>query len=630
MSYQVLARKWRPKRFADLVGQEHVVRALGNALNQQRLHHAYLLTGTRGVGKTTIARILAKSLNCEHGVGAEPCGECSACRQIDSGRFVDLLEIDAASNTGIDNIREVIENAQYAPTAGRYKVYIIDEVHMLSKSAFNAMLKTLEEPPAHVKFILATTDPQKVPVTVLSRCLQFSLRNMTAPQIASHLSHVLEVEGVSYDSPALMLLARAAAGSMRDALSLLDQAIAYGLGAVEEHGVRAMLGAVDRRHLFALLAHLAAHDGSALLAEAEQLAAQGSSLDTALGELAVVLQHIALAQTVPTAIDNDEPERDSLFALAELIPAEDVQLYYQIVLLGRRDLPLAPDDYAGFTMTLLRLLAFHPSQRAQHIAQPASAAPTTVATGFTSASKPATTATSSAPAATGNATGPAAARALLDKIRNNKHGKATTVAAPAPPPTVNEPPPTPQVTPAAPPMPAAPAVTIAPSPQQTTPVVSPPWEDPPSPVVEPVLAAEAAATITASWQGDWYQLVQAIRPQLGAGQVVLQHAEYLGHQNDVFRLRIPEGQRRLVQQYQDKLTQVMQDYLGQPVRLAIEFGTIEGETHFSQQERLRREQLEQARQDFAQDEVVQHVVDTFDAVIIEDSIRVLTPPPAQA
>lgn len=241
MTYQVLARKWRPKRFADLVGQEHVVRALSNALIEQRLHHAYLLTGTRGVGKTTIARILAKSLNCETGVGAEPCGVCAACRQIDAGRFVDLLEIDAASNTGIDNIREVLDNAQYAPSVGRFKVYIIDEVHMLSKSAFNAMLKTLEEPPAHVKFILATTDPQKVPVTVLSRCLQFSLRNMTPQQVAAHLAHVLDTEQVSYEPAALTLLGRAASGSMRDALSLLDQAIAYGIGEVREEGVRAML-----------------------------------------------------------------------------------------------------------------------------------------------------------------------------------------------------------------------------------------------------------------------------------------------------------------------------------------------------------------------------------------------------
>uniref|UniRef100_UPI002FDA298F DNA polymerase III subunit gamma/tau n=1 Tax=Rivihabitans pingtungensis TaxID=1054498 RepID=UPI002FDA298F len=310
MTYQVLARKWRPKRFADLVGQEHVVRALSNALIEQRLHHAYLLTGTRGVGKTTIARILAKSLNCETGVGAEPCGVCAACRQIDAGRFVDLLEIDAASNTGIDNIREVLDNAQYAPSVGRFKVYIIDEVHMLSKSAFNAMLKTLEEPPAHVKFILATTDPQKVPVTVLSRCLQFSLRNMTPQQVAAHLAHVLDTEQVSYEPAALTLLGRAASGSMRDALSLLDQAIAYGIGEVREEGVRAMLGAVDRRYLFTLLAALADGDGAALMAEAEQLAARSIGFDSALHEMAQLLYQITLAQTVPAAPAADEPERD--------------------------------------------------------------------------------------------------------------------------------------------------------------------------------------------------------------------------------------------------------------------------------------------------------------------------------
>ncbi|WP_047244283.1 DNA polymerase III subunit gamma/tau, partial [Chromobacterium subtsugae] len=374
MSYQVLARKWRPKRFADLVGQEHVVRALSNALKEARLHHAYLLTGTRGVGKTTIARILAKSLNCETGSTADPCGECSACRQIDSGRFVDLLEIDAASNTGIDNIREVLENAQYAPTMGRYKVYIIDEVHMLSKSAFNAMLKTLEEPPAHVKFILATTDPQKVPVTVLSRCLQFSLRNMTPQQVSTHLAHMLDVEGIAYETAALALLGRAAAGSMRDAQSLLDQAIAYGLGEVKEDGVRAMLGAVDRRYLYTLLQALSAGDGAALMAEADNLAERGVSFDAALAELAVLLQQLALAQTVPAALADDEPEREALFALADAIAPQDVQLYYQIAIHGRKDLALAPDEHAGFNMTLLRMLAFHPVNAPAEAAAPARAA----------------------------------------------------------------------------------------------------------------------------------------------------------------------------------------------------------------------------------------------------------------
>ena len=360
MAYQVLARKWRPKTFADLVGQEHVVKALQNALDKGRLHHAYLLTGTRGVGKTTIARILAKSLNCENPAHGEPCGRCPACTQIDAGRYVDLLEIDAASNTGIDNIREVLENAQYAPTAGKYKVYIIDEVHMLSKSAFNAMLKTLEEPPEHVKFILATTDPHKVPVTVLSRCLQFVLRNMTAQQAAAHLEHVLTAEGIPFEKTALQLLARAANGSMRDALSLLDQAIAMGGGGVAEADVRHMIGAVDKRYLYELIAALAAQNGEKLLQKAQEMAECAVGFDNALGELALLLQRLALAQTVPVAISADDPERDTLHTLAAALGAEQIQLYYQCALHGKQDLSLAPDEYAGFVMTLLRMLAFAP------------------------------------------------------------------------------------------------------------------------------------------------------------------------------------------------------------------------------------------------------------------------------
>ncbi|EMU0674897.1 DNA polymerase III subunit gamma/tau [Neisseria gonorrhoeae] len=360
MTYQVLARKWRPKTFSDLVGQEHVVKALQNALDEGRLHHAYLLTGTRGVGKTTIARILAKSLNCENAQHGEPCGVCQSCTQIDAGRYVDLLEIDAASNTGIDNIREVLENAQYAPTAGKYKVYIIDEVHMLSKSAFNAMLKTLEEPPEHVKFILATTDPHKVPVTVLSRCLQFVLRNMTAQQVADHLAHVLDSEKIAYDPPALQLLGRAAAGSMRDALSLLDQAIALGSGKVAENDVRQMIGAVDKQYLYELLTGIVNQDGEALLAKAQEMAACAVGFDNALGELAILLQHLALIQAVPNALAHDDPDSDILHRLAQTISGEQIQLYYQIAVHGKRDLSLAPDEYAGFMMTLLRMLAFAP------------------------------------------------------------------------------------------------------------------------------------------------------------------------------------------------------------------------------------------------------------------------------
>jgi len=374
----VLARKWRPRTFGQLAGQEHVVRALTNALTQNRLHHAYLFTGTRGVGKTTIARIFAKSLNCESGITATPCGTCSACREIDSGRFVDLVELDAASNTQVDNMRELLESALYAPTSGRFKVYIIDEVHMLSKSAFNAMLKTLEEPPAHVKFILATTDPQKIPVTVLSRCLQFNLKQLPPALILAHLRHVLEQEGIPAEHGALAMLARVAQGSMRDALSLLDQAIAYGQGKVEEAMVRAMLGAIDQSYLYNLLEALQARDGGALLDVADEMQGRSMDFEGALQEMATLLHRIALAQTVPQAIADDEPERERLLALARQFSAEDMQLFYQIAIHGRNEIDLAPDEYAGFTMTLLRMLAFMPAgaqaTSARAAAQPAATA----------------------------------------------------------------------------------------------------------------------------------------------------------------------------------------------------------------------------------------------------------------
>ncbi len=357
---QVLARKWRPRTFSELVGQEHVVRALTNALTLQRLHHAYLFTGTRGVGKTTLARIMAKAFNCETGISAEPCGKCAACTEIDSGRFVDLIELDAASNTQVDNMRELLENALYAPSGGRFKVYIIDEVHMLSRSAFNAMLKTLEEPPPHIKFILATTDPQKIPVTVLSRCLQFNLKQIPQPQIKAQLQKIIEAEGVAFEPPALALLARAAQGSMRDGLSLLDQAIAHGGGRVEEAAVRAMLGAVDQTYLYAIMNALAAHDGAALFMEADRMASRSLSFEIALQDLGVLLHRLALLQAVPGTVAADDPDRNVLEDLAGLFDAEDLQLYYQIALQGRSDIGYAPDDYAGFTMTLLRMLAFAP------------------------------------------------------------------------------------------------------------------------------------------------------------------------------------------------------------------------------------------------------------------------------
>ncbi len=357
---QVLARKWRPRSFTELVGQEHVVRALTNALRQQRLHHAYLFTGTRGVGKTTLARILAKSLNCETGVTDAPCGKCSACTEIDAGRFVDLIELDAASNTQVDNMRELLENALYAPTSGRYKVYIIDEVHMLSRSAFNAMLKTLEEPPGHVKFILATTDPQKIPVTVLSRCLQFGLKQIPQPQIRERLTEILAAENVPADAQSIALVARAAEGSLRDALSLLDQAIAHGGGKLEETSTRAMLGAVDQTYLYAILKALAERNGAELVAGAERMAERSLSFESALQDLASLLHRVALAQVVPQSIAADDPDAAAILELTKTLAAEDLQLYYQIAAQGRAEIGLAPDEHAGFMMTLLRMLAFAP------------------------------------------------------------------------------------------------------------------------------------------------------------------------------------------------------------------------------------------------------------------------------
>ncbi|HEX8989913.1 MAG TPA: DNA polymerase III subunit gamma/tau, partial [Rhodocyclaceae bacterium] len=374
MSYQVLARKWRPKSFATLVGQEHVVKALTHALDQQRLHHAYLFTGTRGVGKTTIARIMAKALNCETGVTSTPCGTCSSCQEIDGGRFVDYVELDAASNRGVEDMTGLLEKATYAPTRGRYKVYVIDEVHQLSGHAFNAMLKTLEEPPEHVKFILATTDPQKIPVTVLSRCLQFNLKQMPIGHIVEHLTNILGQENVPFEPAALRHIAKGAAGSMRDALSLLDQAIAHGAGKVEEAGVRDMLGTVGDDYLYSLLDALRAGDIAALIGVADAMDERSLSFDSALQELATLFHRIAMAQFAPQAIA-DDAERARLAPYAAAFDPEFLQLCYQIAIHGREDLGLAPDEYAGFTMTLLRLHAFRPdSGGAQRAATPAAAA----------------------------------------------------------------------------------------------------------------------------------------------------------------------------------------------------------------------------------------------------------------
>ena len=361
MSYQVLARKWRPRSFREMVGQTHVLKALINALDHQRLHHAYLFTGTRGVGKTTIARIMAKCLNCEQGISSTPCGECSVCREIDEGRFVDLIEVDAASKTKVEDTREMLDNVQYMPTRGRYKVYLIDEVHMLSTSSFNALLKTLEEPPPYVKFLLATTDPQKLPPTVLSRCLQFSLKNMPPEPIVGHLQNVLTSENIPFEDDALWLLGRAADGSMRDAMSLTDQAVSFGNGSVLADDVRAMLGTLDQGQIYGVLKALLAGDAREALRATAHLAEHGPDWAGVLAEILNALHRIAIAQLMPDAIDNGQGDREQVLELAALVPPEDVQFYYQLGLIGRRDLPLAPDPRDGFEMVLLRMLAFRPA-----------------------------------------------------------------------------------------------------------------------------------------------------------------------------------------------------------------------------------------------------------------------------
>ncbi|WIE52486.1 DNA polymerase III subunit gamma/tau [Pseudomonas sp. GM17] len=481
MSYQVLARKWRPRSFREMVGQTHVLKALINALDSQRLHHAYLFTGTRGVGKTTIARIIAKCLNCETGITSTPCGTCSVCREIDEGRFVDLIEIDAASRTKVEDTRELLDNVQYAPSRGRFKVYLIDEVHMLSSHSFNALLKTLEEPPPYVKFILATTDPQKLPATILSRCLQFSLKNMTPERVVEHLTHVLGVENVPFEDDALWLLGRAADGSMRDAMSLTDQAIAFGEGKVMAADVRAMLGTLDHGQVYDVLHALIDGDAKALLEAVRHLAEQGPDWNGVLSEILNVLHRVAIAQALPDGVDNGHGDRDRVLALAQALPAEDVQFYYQMGLIGRRDLPLAPDPRGGFEMVLLRMLAFRPADSADAPRQPLK--PVGISQATVDSAQSVAGAAVAAPVVA--AAAPVAAPVV----------EATPVAVPAAAPVA---------TPA--PVSAAP---VAPAPQpvvETPPEVAPivaeevvdlPWNDPVEPVVvqqpavEPVLETAA-------------------------------------------------------------------------------------------------------------------------------------------
>jgi DNA polymerase-3 subunit gamma/tau len=498
MSYQVLARKWRPRSFREMVGQTHVLKALINALDSQRLHHAYLFTGTRGVGKTTIARIIAKCLNCETGISSTPCGTCSVCREIDEGRFVDLIEVDAASRTKVEDTRELLENVQYAPSRGRYKVYLIDEVHMLSTHSFNALLKTLEEPPPHVKFLLATTDPQKLPVTILSRCLQFSLKNMPPERVVEHLTHVLTAESIPFEEDALWLLGRAADGSMRDAMSLTDQAIAFGEGKVLAADVRSMLGTLDHGQVYGVLHALLEGDARALLEAVRHLAEQGPDWNGVLSEMLNVLHRVAIAQALPEAVDNGQGDRDKVLALAQALPAEDVQFYYQMGLIGRRDLPLAPDPRGGFEMVLLRMLAFRPADADGAPRSPLKDLGISKATADSSQTPVAGVAPVAAPAAIVAPVAPVA------PVVAQPAPVAEPVAAPAPAPApAPEPAPAPSevaTSAAAPAMVAAPAPAPAPV-ELPAPVVEAapvdlPWEAPAA--QSPVQVAEPVAQVAAS------------------------------------------------------------------------------------------------------------------------------------
>ncbi len=641
MSYQVLARKYRPKSFETLVGQEHVVRALTHALEQKRLHHAYLFTGTRGVGKTTLSRILSKSLNCETGITAKPCGVCEACTAIDAGRFVDYIEMDAASNRGVDEMAQLLEQAIYAPSNARFKVYMIDEVHMLTNHAFNAMLKTLEEPPEHVKFILATTDPQKIPVTVLSRCLQFNLKQMPPGHIVGHLENILGQEEIAFDAPALRLLAQGAHGSMRDALSLTDQAIAYAAGKVTLEAVQGMLGALDQSYLIRVLDALAAKDGGGLLAVADEMAVRSLSYSAALQDLGTLLHRIALAQTVPAALPDDLPEREDILRLAGLFDTEEVQLFYQIAVHGRNELSLAPDEYAGFSMTLLRMLAFRPGIGG---AEAKPVARTSVAAVPAAASAPVARppASPQAAMASGPAMRPPAgmspARAALEAARNGGKPQSTPpVSAPPPapakvapvsvsvPPWEENPPPAPEWID----FDSAPAVAqkktesdpaaVAQGDTAVIEEVAPPVAAPPIVKAKP-LPPQPIQSL--NWDGDWPALA-AVLPLRGVVQQLAMQSELLQCEDNgdgvLIHLRIPLDTLRSAGSV-DKLAAALSEHFGKNVRVTTELGAVE-QTASAKAMADREARQRQAEEDFQRDPFVQAVMREFGATIVPGSIK---------
>jgi len=572
MSYQVLARKWRPGNFTEMVGQEHILRALINALDEDRLHHAYLFTGTRGVGKTTIARIFAKSLNCETGITSTPCGVCGACKEIAEGRFIDLIEVDAASRTKVEDTRELLDNVQYAPTHGRFKVYLIDEVHMLSGHSFNALLKTLEEPPPHVKFLLATTDPQKLPVTILSRCLQFNLKRMPISLIDGHLKHILEQEAVSFDDASIRLLAHGADGSMRDALSLLDQAIAFGGGKLERTEVQAMLGTVSRDRVMHILKALVANDAALVMQHIADLADLSPDYASVLAELLAMLHQMALAQKVPQAVDENLVDRETLQQLATQVSSEDIQLFYQVGLIGRRDLPLAPDPRGGLEMALLRMLAFKPSLEAR-----------------------------------GNSSAPQA-------VTNQ--------------PEINQPVASPQMTSAAAastPMTSAPVIsdqapainTSADQMAAQQPMAQAAATQAPAALIAP--AAEPAKVL--QFDGNWAGLVEALNLR---GMVKQLAVNCILQEKSATEIRLTlskQNEQLLNSAMQKKLEEALCSSLQQKLKLHIELGEQQVESPAKTSERNQAELQQSAEDIIQQDPMVQALKENFNAEVVPNSVK---------
>ena len=596
MSYQVLARKWRPKSFREMVGQEHVLQALINALDHDRLHHAYLFTGTRGVGKTTIARILAKCLNCEQGVSSEPCGECGSCLEIAEGRSVDLLEVDAASRTKVEDTRELLENVQYAPTRSRYKVYLIDEVHMLSTSSFNALLKTLEEPPPHVKFLLATTDPQKLPATVLSRCLQFNLKNMPAEQIVGHLSNVLEQEMVSFEEPALWLLGRAASGSMRDALSLTDQAIAFGSGKLIETDVRSMLGSVDLSFVYQLLEGVAAGDPAELLAIVARMAEHAPDFEGSTDELISLVHRIAVAQAVPDAIDNSWGDAERVAALAQSIAAEDSQLFYQIAINGKRDMALAPDPRSGFEMLLLRMLAFRPAAVIDDSLSAADLQPAEPGQGQGSVAGEVGATAKKPPEPRQGAAPPLEPVAREATPRQSAEQLAPKQAAQRPVEPEQAPP-------------------QAPVPDALSVASSAPGVKAPS-VTGPIIAPSPE---------NWPQLLSQLG-LLGMVQSIASNMQLVGASEGELDFVLDADNASLFNEgHRDKIKLALQNYLDRELSVSISVGKPPGETPAMVQARAASERQQQAIEEIESDQRLQALITKFDGQLDRASIAPLDP-----